>query len=115
MQTNSYRGTAHQRLVSLILIELSKMGFRAWKNTTGTGLSMDGSRVIKFGVPGSPDIMGIGPQGKFLGVEVKTGSGVLRQEQIAFRDMVRRQGGIFIEARSIEDVVQLLQPTGRPS
>ncbi len=45
-----------------------------------------------------------------MGIEVKTGSGRLRKEQEAFRDMILRFGGIYILARSLADVQKILSP-----
>ena len=65
--------------------------------------------MIRYGLVGSCDILGICRGGRFLGIEVKTGSGRLRKEQEAFRDMIQRFGGLYILARSLEDVKKCLQ------
>ena len=93
----------HQELVAEILCELSKPQYncRVWKNATGTALSMDGHRVIKFGVPGAPDIIGLRWPGQFIGIEVKTGSGRQNPDQVSFQKMIESLGGIYIVARSL--------------
>ncbi len=70
-----------------------------------------GAYPVKFGVPGASDIIGIiWPQGRFLAIEVKSATGQLRKAQKAFRAMVEKFGGLFIEAYSLEDVDQVLIP-----
>ena len=43
-------------------------------------------------------------KGKFIGIEVKTATGRLRPDQISFREALELAGGVFILARSVEDV-----------
>lgn len=95
----------HQALVRKALIELSKLGCRAWQNQTGMGRSMDNTRVIRFGLPGSSDILGIiPPAGRLLAVEVKTGQGQQTKEQRQFQEMVQSLGGIYIVVREEHEV-----------
>lgn len=49
--------------------------------------------------------------GQFIAIETKFGrDGRLSKEQEAFRDMVLNLGGIYIEARSVADVLDILGP-----
>lgn len=95
---------------------------RCWRNTIGLGVLSDGSKV-RFGLPGSSDILGIlqvggisgamlgmpanqmhrGGTGLFLAIEVKSHRGVLTEEQKAFLSMVTAMGGCAVVARSVED------------
>lgn len=70
-----------------------------------TGMAFRDDDPVKYGLPGSSDIVGVSFGGYFCGIEVKTGYGRLRQNQVNFRNSVQRWGGIFIEARSIEQTV----------
>jgi len=95
---------------SEILVWLSEHGVLAWNNPTGVGLSADGMRPIRFGLLGSPDILGVIPgTGRFLGVETKTATGRLRDSQAKFRARFERCGGLYVVARSIEDVSAALE------
>jgi hypothetical protein len=98
----------HSELVDNILLEFgSGHGLRIWKNATGVA-EQDG-RKIRFGLKGSADILGIiGGQGKFLAIEVKTGRGRQTKEQKAFQKMIENHGGLYILARSVEDVKKAL-------
>jgi len=105
--------TAHQKLVQDILITLSQLSHvRIWANSTGIGRALtDDERVIKFGLKGSADIIGIigdekNPLGRFLAIEVKTGTGKQRPEQKAFQKMILSRGGLYILARSVKDALE---------
>lgn len=56
------------------------------------------------GAPGVADIIGI-YQGKFLAIELKAPRGYLSDDQRAFLETVRAQGGIAFMAKSVEDVI----------
>jgi hypothetical protein len=80
--------------------------FFFWRSNTGT--MTKGKSFVKFGLPGSPDIMGcLAPSGRMFGIEVKREiGGELSKDQKWFRDELVKHGGLFIEARSVEDVRQ---------
>lgn len=63
-------------------------------------------RVFAAGKPGVSDWIGLLCTGRFLAIEVKTGTGKLSKEQIAFRAMVESFGGLFIEGRNVDEVVE---------
>lgn len=45
--------------------------------------------------------------GRHVWIEVKTAKGVLSEHQAAFRDAIEQQGGTYIAARSVDDVIGL--------
>ena len=79
-----------------------------WKNDTGTGKSMDGQRVIKFGCVGSPDILGA-LDGRAVGVEVKTRRGRQRESQLRFQAAFERAGGLYVVARSTAEALAAIK------
>ena len=94
---------------------------RLWRNATFTGwvgkcIGQFGSRVvldpgtqIQGGLcVGSPDIVGIGPGGRFVGMEVKTGKLTATAKQKRFIAQIRALGGIAGVVRSVEDATALL-------
>lgn len=97
-------GVGHSNLIAEILIALSrKPNVRAWKNETG--MAFRGDAPIRFGLKGSADILGIiGPSGRFLAIECKVGKDKQREEQKNFEAMITKLGGLYILARSAEDV-----------
>jgi Holliday junction resolvase len=58
--------------------------------------------------PGVPDIVGI-CRGRFVGIEVKTAKGKLSEHQEQFRDAIVREGGLYILARSTDDVATVFE------
>lgn len=66
-------------------------------------------RPMKWGVVGGPDVTGIiGPNARFLGIEVKDKHEQQSEEQINFQRMSESLGGIYIICRfqmSVEDAV----------
>jgi len=102
---------------SAILTRLSALrtpdGFRAclvYHRYTGTARAMtDPSRVISIGVPGMADIGGMLADGRALEIEVKTPTGRLSPEQIAWRDTVTSMGALYILARSAEEAEEAVR------
>jgi len=91
--------SGHQELVRSILLWLHEnFHGRWWENPTGAVKSESG-RFIRFGLLGSTDIVGFTYQGRAVYIEVKTGSGRLSKDQIKFRDLVKKNNCIYIEAR----------------
>jgi hypothetical protein len=94
-----------------ILQWLSLKGMLAWRQNTGAvQLDKEGpSRYVRFGVKGCCDILGVLPGGKFLGIEVKRGTGRVSPDQQQFIAMVLAAGGMAFVARSVEDVIEALK------
>ena len=74
---------------------------RLWANNTGVGRAMDSDRIVRFGLKGSPDIIGL-YKGLFLGIEVKTGNAKQSKEQKFFQNMVDNLGGIYVVCRETD-------------
>lgn len=80
---------------------------RAWRNQTGA-LRDEHNRLVRFGLTGSPDIIGIIKGGRFFGIELKTSTGRQSEAQKLFEAMVRDLGGIYILARSATEALSAL-------
>ena len=91
------RGVAHTALVRLITDYLKVQG--AWVLKVAGGA---------YQRPGVPDILACLGGGRLVVVEVKTGSAVLSTAQQRERVALERAGAVFVEARSLEDVVDAL-------
>lgn len=99
----------HQKLVDSVLLAVGSTPMcRVWRNSTGTARSMDGKRIISFGLKGSPDIVGILANGRWLGLEIKTGSGKQNKDQLNFEAMIRRFNGHYFLVRSAEEAVRFV-------
>lgn len=92
----------------------SRPDFRCWRNNVGAMRGANG-RVVRFGLPGSADIMGVlqvvalGPRvgegrrvGVFVAIELKSATGRMTPDQERFRAMVLHLGGVYILARSAD-------------
>lgn len=100
-KANAKKGStaAHQNVVKQVLLTLSKLPYcRVWSNNTGVGRDLSSERIIRFGLKGSSDIIGI-YKGLFLAVEVKTGGAVQTQDQKRFQKMIDTMGGIYVVCR----------------
>lgn len=99
----------HGDLVREILLAVSPLGM-AWSNNTGV-LRDATNRPVRYGLPGSSDVIAI-VRGRFVGIEAKVGKDRQRQNQADFATAVRRAGGIYILARSVDDVLNTLKLEG---
>jgi len=104
----------HTALVKAGLHWLKLQRVPAWKMNTGA-FRTEGGGFIRAAFLGCADIIGIVPgigAGRFLAVECKTGRGELSPGQEAFKKVVQGSGGVFIEARSIDDLYPALLTAG---
>jgi hypothetical protein len=79
-----------------------------WRNNTGAFKPEHGG-YVRYGAKGSPDILAVlPPNGRLLGIEVKDVKGKLNDNQLAFKADLERAGGIYLVARSLDDVIEEL-------
>ena len=103
-------GAAHTKLINDILKAYSDgihgaHGLVLWRAATGKLLSPDGQRYLYVGMKGCSDLIGLQRGiGRFVAIECKTGKSRLSDDQKRFRVMVLAMGGIYVEARVVEDV-----------
>lgn len=100
----------HGDLVNEVVLALSEAGALAYKNNTGVLRDRDG-RPVRYGCVGSPDVVAC-VAGRFVGVECKVGRDRQRIEQRAFADATARAQGIYVLARSVDDVRDALRLEG---
>ena len=82
---------------------------RLWRANCGTARFH--GRVVRFGVPGQADLTGILQNGRRIEIEVKSATGRQSIEQKQYQAMIERFGGLYILARSVEDVAINLKGT----
>ena len=63
-----------------------------------------GPRVIQSAAEGTPDLLGVISPGRAFAIEVKTSKGKQGIAQVAWQNAWEKRGGIYILARSVEDV-----------
>ena len=96
-----------------VLKALSAHPAVAWCERMNSGAVKIGSRFVRFGWKGCPDVLGQLKDGRLLGVEVKAEKGRLRPEQTIFLERIRCAGGVAFMARDCLDVMQELEKAGR--
>ena len=75
-----------------------------WRNNTGAYKPEGSAGFIRYGLAGSADIIGVNPHGKFIAVECKSEKGKLLESQVGFGIKVRSRGGVYVVARSTDDL-----------
>ncbi len=101
-------------LVQAILLEFgNRSDLRLWRSNTGAARTTAG-RLVRFGVPGQADISGIAANGRRIEIECKTKTGRVSYAQAMWRNMIISFGGLYILARSLDDVRQALDPEQPP-
>ena len=97
----------HNELLKRTLVFMHGAGLgRFWANGSGKVKTEDG-RWVKFGSIGSPDIIGYGKDGRFIGVEIKTGESRQSKHQKIFQKVSTNHGCIYFIVRSTEDFKSL--------
>lgn len=64
----------------------------------------------KVSKPGWCDVTGLLPDGRFLGIEVKSSTGKLRPSQVQTLGEITASNGLVIVARSVGEVVAVVEP-----
>lgn len=115
---------SESRIQSEILAAIGSMpDVRVWRNEVAgawvgqkIGETREGHAVIKNArhiqaglCKGSSDLIGIGPGGRFLAMEVKKPGGSFQRGQREYLEAVRYVGGIGAVARSVEEALQVIE------
>jgi hypothetical protein len=100
----------HSDLVSEILLAYgADPRWRLWRNATGVARAYSGGQIVRYGLVGSPDIIGILSGGVFIGLECKTGNAVQSKEQKAFEKMILQMGGRYRVIRTVGAAGEFLE------
>lgn len=91
-------------VVRPILDALRSMGICAWRNQSGKVRVRGGFMMLA--PKGTPDIVGFLRDGRFLGIECKLPDGKHQetQEQREFGRVLANSGGVYILARTVDEV-----------
>lgn len=96
----------HTKLKNEIILALGQRpDVLIWNSPTGVFRGLNNPRIItRVGVKGRPDIeCVVGPYGRFLGIEVKTGTGRQSEEQGNFQKALEARGAFYVIVRSVND------------
>lgn len=103
-----HRGKPERAIQRAILIYLRARGCLVAVTDAGAAY-----RAGSFGadtVPaGWPDITGLLPDGRFIGVECKSPEGRQSPVQKQMEESIRKRNGIYVLARSIDDVERAIE------
>lgn len=62
-----------------------------------------------MGLPGSPDIVGCTPNGRFIGVECKSKNDKISDLQIKVKEEIEKRSGLYYIIRSIDDLKKIIE------
>jgi hypothetical protein len=81
-----------------------------WRQNTGAVAAehKGKKRFIRYGWPGLPDIFAVIGQ-RIVGIELKSKTGQQTQAQFQFEQDFTQAGGVYILARSLQDVLLALE------
>lgn len=74
-----------------------------YRNNSGA-FKTDAGGFYRIGTPGAPDIICV-VRGQFIGIEVKDAKGKQNENQVDFQKRLEAAGGVYIVARSLDDVI----------
>jgi hypothetical protein len=107
MTGDKMKGVLENDVLQGCIEYLTIRGIYCWRNNTGA--VKNGKRFIRFGFPGSSDIIGILPDGRFLAVECKREKGgVLSAMQKSFLSAIEKNNGVAIVANSVQKLAEEL-------
>lgn len=103
-------GQRESVVVAQCLTYLRLQRIFAWRNNTGACLA--GKQLVRFGLKGSSDIIGVTNDGRFLAIECKTDKGTTSEWQDRFLHEVERRGGVALVVHSVEELMEKLEKAG---
>lgn len=92
-----------KHIQAIILEYLPYIGIFAWR--TNSGVIFSGGHAHRMAPPGTADIIGILPDGRFIAIEVKRPGGVVSDKQKEFLEKITSRGGVGFVAYSLDDVI----------
>lgn len=87
-------GSEENELTQAAIQYFGLRGCYVWRNNTGA--VKQGDRYVRYGFPGSADILGITMDGRMIACEVKSQFGRLSSYQQEFLREIRLRGGVGI-------------------
>lgn len=98
--------TEESKLLAEIRVALAREpDMVLWRLSAGLSFGLDGTQYRAGMVPGASDLIGVGPGGRFIALEVKTTTGRVSDEQKMFMELVRKKGGFAAVVRSVDEAL----------
>lgn len=104
---------AERDVVKGCLRLLALKGVFSWRQNTAGIFNPKSGRHFFHGLAGVPDILGILPSGRFLGIECKSSEGRQSQSQAEFQAQCERAGGLYLLVRSASELADKLADSSR--
>lgn len=108
-------------VAAAVVAAAAARGIALWRNNVGACRTAGGG-FMRFGLGndrpgggGSPDYVGILPGGRFIGVEVKRPGARPSPAQLAWGDVIRRAGGVWIWCDSVDGFLAAIAGSGGPA
>jgi hypothetical protein len=98
--------TAESDVLKAALATLEMHPKVAWVARMNSGAFQIEGRFIKAGFRGCSDILGMLKGGRLIAVECKSSKGKESADQAAFGAAVAKDGGLYIVARSVDDIME---------
>lgn len=93
-----------------VLDWLKETGLLHWRQNSGTVFM--GNRCIRLGDDGLPDIVVVvPPNGRMLGLEIKSANGRLRPKQSEFKERLIAVGGAYYVVRDLQSAMNAVAKT----
>lgn len=89
-------------IIAAIMQYLAHRKVFFWRQNTGAFTDARG-HFYRFSVSGAPDIIVV-KYGRCIGIEAKTRHGKQSEAQKTFQKQLEQAGGLYILARSVEDI-----------
>ena len=92
----------HNELKNAVLDVLEVAGFVVWVANAGSI-----RRNLALSPPGTPDIIGFGPDGRFVGIECKRDGDKIRPTQISWIARARAHGVYTAVVYTMDDIMSI--------
>ncbi len=85
-----------------------------FRNNTGAmkGTHKGKGWFVRFGTAGWPDLVGILPGGRFIGIECKSDTGRQTPEQASVAQSIADSGGLYVLCRDTTTLIENLKAEG---
>ena len=99
---------AESEIQNTVLAYLKYRRVFHWRQNSGAGIMKQGAgtRFIRFGVNGAPDIFAV-KDGTIYGLEIKSKVGKQNDNQKEFQEGFEKAGGVYHIVRCLEDVQKI--------
>ena len=103
--TEPPKKVSESAILKACLHYLQIRGIECWRANVGAVKIPGSERYVRFGKKGMSDIQGYLDDGRAFFCEVKSATGKLRPEQVAFLERAERCGCKVVIARSVDDLI----------